>query len=101
MEVARGPRSPASLCSALLRLLLRSNSKCSQCRSGDREGSFPAHIKTEGGAVLTQLDLEPMDGAVVLEWEGEWPCGDLRTIELRRRDASLHALRVLDHDLVP
>jgi hypothetical protein len=81
-------------------VLLPWQSQFSQCRSGDREKSFPEHIKTDGGAVLTQPDLQPMDGAVVLEWEGEWPRGDLRTIELRRRDASLHALRVLDHDLV-
>ena len=42
-----------------------------------------------------------MDGAVVFEWEEERPRGDLRTIELRRRDASLHTLRVLDHNLLP
>ena len=42
-----------------------------------------------------------MDGAVVFEWDGERSRGDLRAIELRRRDASLHTLRVLDHNLVP
>jgi hypothetical protein len=41
-----------------------------------------------------------MDDAVVFELEEERPQGDLRAMELRSRDASLHALRILDHDLV-
>lgn len=58
-------------------------------------------MRTGSVAGLAQPDLQPMDGTVVFEWEGERPRGDLGAIELRRRDASLHALRVLDHDLVP
>jgi hypothetical protein len=42
-----------------------------------------------------------MDGAVILQRDSEWPQSNRCAIELRRRDASLHALRVLDHDLVP
>ena len=47
-----------------------------------------------------QLYAQPMDGAVVLERDRERPRGNHRPIELGRRDAALHALRVLDHDLV-
>jgi hypothetical protein len=69
----------------------------------DRDSS-PCWYGVASAAVqvaLAQPDLQPMDGAVIFEWEGERPRGDLRAIELRRRDASLQTLRVLDHDLVP
>jgi hypothetical protein len=42
-----------------------------------------------------------MDGAVILQRDGKWPQSNRCAIEFRCCDASLHALRVLDHDLVP
>jgi hypothetical protein len=48
-----------------------------------------------------EANLKAMDGAVVLERDRERPHGDRRAIELGGGDAALHALRILDNDLIP
>jgi hypothetical protein len=48
-----------------------------------------------------EANLKAMDGAIVLERDQERPHGDRRAIELGSGDAALHALRVLDNDLIP
>ena len=53
----------------------------------DRPGSAEANLKAMGGAVIFERDRQR-------------PCGDRRAIELGGGDTALHALRVLDDDLV-
>ena len=48
-----------------------------------------------------EANLKAMDGAVVLERDRERSHGDRHAIELGGGDATLHALRVLDNDLIP
>ena len=67
-----------------------------------RRGGIEAASKAKRRRLSSaQLDLQPMDRAVVLERDRERPRGDLCAIKFGGCDAALHALRVLDHDFIP
>ena len=48
-----------------------------------------------------EANLKATDGAVVLERDRERSHGDRHAIEFGGGDAALHALRILDNDLIP
>jgi hypothetical protein len=103
-ELARLPRPGRRLHASRLRPeLLPGGGRRAPARRAEQKQlqSSRLHLKKAGASSRSaEANLKAMNGAVVLERNIERICGDRCAIQFGRSDATLHAVRVLNNDLV-